>query len=299
MDKGEKISSVARDILIEKLPSARIPVTVSLENDGEKLKFPVAIPSDKIRFDHGFFIVGLDFSGLEGFLGKNVHVQFYMSGLGYTFSAVLKKTDRFYAFMLPDEVNYLKDTETSDRGQVLAKLCYKAKNKDIVINVRTLQNYNIFASPKWTDVPEMYREKAQKLLSAFVEDSRSGMGGKIGNGLHLIRMARYLCDDFFEDSGSSKGKILPLDMIFIDDKRLVLGDRDSSYNLVLEDDYDIIAEFSVKPFLRRKIAFTCTVEDRYMGAKNSTCYSCKIRGLKEEDVRFLNESVYGKVRGEN
>ena len=292
--KAERVSNVARDILIEKLSSVGIPLTISLEHDGPELKFPIALPTDKIRFDRGFFIVDENFPGLEGFLGKTVRAQFYMNGLGYTFTAVLKKTSRFYAFVLPDDITYLKDKEAPSAGLVHASLTYRAKNTNVVINVRCVENYNIFTSPKWTDVPEMYREKAQKLLAAFVEDSRSGMGGKIGNGLHLISVARYLCDDFFEESGTANGKILPLDMIFVDDKRLVLGDRNNSYNLALEDDYEMCAEFSIPPCIRRKIRFTCTVEDRYLGAKNSCCYTCRISGLKEEDSRFLNESVYGR-----
>ena len=293
MESSEKVSKVARDILIEKLPSAGVPLTISLEHGESDLKFPIALPSDKIRFDRGFFIVDGDFPGLEGFLGKNVCAQFYLNGLGYSFSAVLKKTSRFYAFVLPDDISYLKDESPSDRGLVQASLSYRAKNTNVVINVRCAENYSIFSSPKWSDVPEVYREKAQKLLASFVEDSRSGMGGKIGNGLHLITVARYLCDDFFEDSGAARGKILPLDLIFIDDKRLVLGDKNNSYNLALEDDYDMCAEFSIPPCIRRKIRFTCTVEDRYPGAKNSSCYTCRISSLKEEDARFLNEGIYG------
>ena len=61
----------------------------------------------------------------------------------------------------------------------------------------------------------------------------------IGNGLHLLAIARYLTEKNIFTAESVEGRAMPFNIIFVDDKRVVLAGGKGTEKLVCGAEYNL------------------------------------------------------------
>ena len=92
----------------------------------------------------------------------------------------------------------------------------------------------------------------------------------------------------------------PLDVIYIDNKRMVLASRQKENPIAEEGDYSLKLIFTLNSSsaIKRVINVDSYVEKLYEDEGDESkgkCWSCCFKSLKEEDNRFLYEKIYGRL----
>ena len=98
---------------------------------------------------------------------------------------------------------------------------------------------------------------------------------------------------------SVEGRIKPFNMIYMDDKRLVLACLEGTETLDSSMNYTLSLTFTLSEnrLLKRKLEIECSVENCFENERmpQIRCYSLKFDQIKEEDLRFLYERLTGKM----
>jgi hypothetical protein len=224
--------------------------------------------------------------------GEKIRVSFYARKLGYYFDSSIRILSSGMCIPLAASI-YRREDVSKSPVNAKCTLTYNAKDSSINIDCIPMKDYDVFSVQKFESVPEHISENVRKMVRRFVQDSKKGIGGPVGNGLHLIPAARYLCSKL-NPTDAIQGRKNPLDLLYLDETRLLLGDRDNSWNLELENEYTATFTFKLSALVTRTVALTCSVNDRLGSDEKKVCAVLKIIGCKEEDKRFLCERVLKK-----
>jgi len=323
MAEAKELTGIERELVLQYLRDDNVPVTVTLEDkpeqteaevNGDKARipaekervpasavFPVAIRSQQMTvLNQGIILLKNDVKTVEPFLGKQVRVQFYFNRLGLYFSTVMKECSQGLALVVPSSIKRIVDSEVAHDYALSGIISFTSKDNAVVeISCQPSDAYQLFTQPKWGDIELDKQHEAKKYLEQFVAEAKSGQGSGIGNGVHLLSVCRFLTDSpAARNTSSVEGRALPLTIIFMNEKRIVLADRNDTAQLSLEAEYLLTLTFSLEKnkLLKRTVRTKVTVENEYdaSGDNNARCYVCKYMDIMEEDVRFLYERANGK-----
>ena len=121
--------------------------------------------------------------------------------------------------------------------------------------------------------------------------------------MQLLSIVRFLTEKKELIAESVEGRAKPFEIIYVDDKRIVLASNDISAsdragNFHQDAQFELCMSFSVNKnkLLKRKIFVESKVENVYKlsSDSNSECFSLRYENLKEEDLRFIYERINGK-----
>src|SRR5574344_1760540 len=323
MAEEKELTGIERELVLQYLRDDNVPLTVTLEekplqtetevtddkarvpDSKERVPasavFPVAIRSQQMTvLNQGIILLKNDVTTVQQVLGKTVRVQFYFNHLGLYFITTMKECSQGLAIVVPSSIKRVVDNPFKQEYELTATISFVSNDKSVVkIECVPSPRYQLFVQPKWGDIELEKQHEAKSYLERIVAQSRSGQSGSIGSGLHLFPVCRFLTDDSVEQTPAAvEGRCLPLTILFVDDKRIVLGSREKKEPLALEADYNIQLVFSLEAnkLLKRTVSVTCSVESEYTadGDNTARCFVCKFNAVKEEDVRFLYERAYGK-----
>lgn len=324
MQEEKELTRIERELVLQYLRDDNVPLTVTLEEKPEQMDaslvdsktdvpqkerrvpasavFPVAIPSSQIDvLKQGIILLKNPARTVQPFLGKQVRVQFYFNHLGLYFITEMKEFSQGLAIVVPSSIKRIPDPVAKNEYDFTGTVSFTTGKSTVNIDCIPLDDYEIFVSPKWADIPEANQHEAKSLLEKFVADAKSGEGAPIGNGLHLLAVARYLTEKNVLQTESVEGRAMPFNMIFVDDKRVILAGGKGTENLAEGTDYNLNLLFVLAKnrLLKRNVSIECSVECIYRNdnSPDLKCISLKYEHLKEEDYRFLYERITGKKYG--
>lgn len=324
MQEEKELTRIERELVLQYLRDDNVPLTVTLEEKPEQAEadlvdsrtdvpqkehrvpasavFPVAISSSQMDvLKQGIILLKNPARTVQPFLGKQVRVQFYFNHLGLYFITEMKEFSQGLAIVVPSSIKRIPDPVSKNEYDFTGTVSFKAGSSKVNIDCVPLGGYGIFTAPKWAEVPEANQHEAKSLLEKFVASARSGEGAPLGNGLHLLAVVRYLTEKNMQPTQAVEGRAMPFNMIFVDDKRVILAGAEGSEDLVEGTSYglDLVFVLAENRLLKRKVSVDCSVEYvfRNENAKNLKCIALKYENLKEEDYRFLYERITGKKYG--
>ena len=199
MQEEKELTRIERELVLQYLRDDNVPLTVTLEEKPEQAEaslvdsktdvpgkekrvpasavFPVAIPSSQIDvLKQGIILLKNPARTVQPFLGKQVRVQFYFNHLGLYFITEMKEFSQGLAIVVPSSIKRIPDVVTSSEYDFSGTVSFKTEKSTVSIDCIPLNNYQIFVSPKWADIPEASQHEAKALLEKFVADAKSGEG---------------------------------------------------------------------------------------------------------------------------
>ncbi len=326
MAQDKELTRIERELVLQYLRDDNVPLTVTLEEKplqneknltenkvdidaDEKIPlsavFPVAIPSRQIEvLDQGIILLKNQERTVEPFLGKTVRVQFYLNRLGLYFISKMQRYSKGLAIVVPSQIFRVPDLVEKRDFDFYAELSFKSDDgSSVSYDCIPAKNYALFFKPKWSDIEEKNQQNAKSLLEKFIDDLKSGKSNPAGNGVQLLSIVRFLTEERKFVAESVEGRAKPFEIIYVDDKRILLASNDisssdSAGNFHQDAQFELRMTFSVNKnkLFKRKISVESTVENIYdlTSDSNSKCFSLKYENLKEEDLRFIYERINGK-----
>lgn len=325
MQNEKELTRIERELVLQYLRDDNVPLTVTLEEKPqqqdtslvdsktdfpEKDKrvpasaiFPVAISSSQIDvLKQGIILLKNPARTVQPFLGKQVRVQFYFNRLGLYFITEMKECSQGLAIVVPSSIKRIPDASSVKEYDFTGTVSFKTGKSTVSIDCIPLNSYEVFAAPKWADILESNQQEAKDLLEKFVASAKAGEGAPIGNGLHLLAVARYLTEKNIAEPVAVEGRAMPFNIIFVDDKRVILAGGKGTENLAEGTDYNLNFVFVLAKnrLLKRTVSIECSVDCIYTNENqvDLKCISLKYDQLKKEDYRFLYERITGKKYGE-
>lgn len=324
MAEEKELTKIERELVLQYLRDDNVPLTVTLEEKPEQQEaslensmvytpeelkvsasavFPVAVPGRQIEvLNQGIILLKSSAKSVQLFAGKTVRVQFYFNHLGLYFITTMKECSQGLALVVPSSIKRVKDDDRKSDFDFKAEVSFKdGKNSTVVIQAFSPENRSVFVQPKWSDIPLENQVKAKSLLEAFVKESQNS-AVSAGNGLQLLSIVRYLTQRAGTESELQNVEVRakPLDVIYIDNKRMVLASRQKENPIAEEGDYSLKLIFTLNSSsaIKRVINVDSYVEKLYEDEGDESkgkCWSCCFKSLKEEDNRFLYEKIYGRL----
>lgn len=324
MQEEKELTRIERELVLQYLRDDNVPLTVTLQDKPEQADaslvdsktdsfdkekrvpasavFPVAIPSNQIDvLKQGIILLKNPARTVQPFLGKKVRVQFYFNHLGLYFVTEMKEFSQGLAIVVPSSIKRIPDVLSSREYDFTGRISFKTDKSTVSIDCIPLNSYEVFVLPKWADILEENQHEAKSLLEKFVANAKSKEGYPIGNGLHLLVVARYLTEKKDFVATAVEGRSMPFNIIFVDDKRVILAGGKDTENLKEGTSYNLNLVFVLvkNTLLKRNVSINCFVECIYTNENqpNLKCISLKYENLKEEDYRFLYERITGNKYG--
>lgn len=322
MAEETELTQIERELVLQYLRDDNVPLTVTLENKPEMSDadivddktigtsdesrvpasaiFPVAIPSRQIEvLNQGIILLKNASRTVNPFAGRMVRVQFYFHHLGLYFVTEMKECSQGLAIVVPRVIKRIPDVVSRINYDFTGELSYEVSNSRVAIDCLPLSGYRIFSAPKWDEIDISCQKEAKALIEQFVQNVKTGQSAPVGNGLHLISCARFLTEKRMVVQESVEGRIKPFNMIYMDDKRLVLACLEGTEALDSSMNYTLSLTFTLSEnrLLKRKLEIECSVENCFENERmpQIRCYSLKFDQIKEEDLRFLYERLTGKM----
>ena len=207
----------------------------------------------------------------------------------------MKDYSKGLALVVPKSIYRMEDNVREIDWDFNAFLSYKDVNgKNVSIECEPLPDYKLFVQPLWNEIELDVQKEAKTALESYVLESREEGGVSIGNGLHLLRVCRYLTQKELYESAAVEGRAHPLRVLYVDDKRLVLGKIKDSVELSLEESFCVTLSVSLPAHksLKRVIKSFCIVENIYsLDDSEKKCFVLRFNDMKLEDVRYLSEKM--------
>ena len=285
------VGGLEKESVLKALASGTLDVIIRDPSSG----ITVEVPSGCLSFNpQGILLVSKSFGSIDQSVGKEVCVQFYVNQVGYCFNSVVQDSSMGLALVIPKTIERVRSSSGIEVQSFKANLLYHDENqKPVVIPCNVPESYNLLTKPALTSIPPEFQPECKKLMAGFINERKGGNPGIIGSGLHLISVSFYLCDPNVKSNlNSIHGTQEPLDLIYLDGDKLMLGKRQYSQKLELESDYTLNLEVILSAFLTRSISIGFTVVDLYDTPSSAPlCYHCKITDIKTEDRRFISERM--------
>lgn len=305
-NSNENLSGIERELVLQYLMDGNVPVTLTPVNeekasaDTEQIHslasqiFPVALKPEHIKVQkNGKIHLENPPQSVIGFAGKTVRVEFYFNRVGLYFSSIVDKDKKGLYILIPESLNRIKDVEEKTDYDFSAVLFFECNNKkDINRPCIPWQGEELFSRPVWKSIPLENQKKAKEYLEKFVEAAKEKKNA--GNGIQLIPVCNYLTFVTEEKIQSIENRLLPLNILYVDHERIVLGSENQNDNYELGHEYGLKLCFSIKdsPILSRDIFVTCAVNNLYQSEdKKRKCIDFIYTSLQEEDLRYLYEKA--------
>ncbi|MBO7639601.1 MAG: hypothetical protein J6S91_11555 [Treponema sp.] len=285
------VSGLEKEGVLKALASGTLDVIIKDKSSG----LTVEVPSGCLSFNsQGILLVSKAFGSIDQSVGKEVSIHFYVNQVGYCFDSIVQDSSMGLALVLPKEIERVRSSSIIEVQSFRARLLYLDENgKPVVIPCNVPESYSLLSKPSLTSIPLELQPECKKLMADFINERKDGNPGLIGSGMHLIPVSYFLCDSSVKSNLKSiHGTQEPLDLIYLDGEKLMLGKRKYSQKLELESDYTLNLEVILSAFLTRSISIGCTVVDVYDTSSSvPSCYHCKITKIKTEDQRFISERM--------
>ncbi len=255
MDKVESLSSVGRELFFKNLLASGSTLYFQSGDAAKKnfdKKSSTQVQSGQIFLERG----KLFFRGcveIESAAKKSslARLFFYANSVGYFCDIALSFGVSGAWCPVPDVIKKIKSVERAKSVILSGKLSYMASGVAVEINV---------------SVPESY------------------------DPISSTNISKYLCDDFSSELPGTVGLRKPLELLYVDSRHVVLGDRNSSYPFGTGQRYSIVLDFVLSPVIRRSVRAECVVE-KIESAGERRCFVCSMDRVREEDSRFLSEGL--------
>lgn len=308
---ANELTGIERKLVLQYLMDANVPVTLTEENQEEKDNrtenqetkknpeirsvasgiFPVALPGEQMTvLDQGIILLQNPPESIKAFDGKKVRVQFYFNRLGLYFITDVKSVKSGLALVIPSTINKIEEKEKKQSPTFTALLYYSPEESG-ALKCSFLQDYPVFVSPKWSDVPEENHLKAKSYLEKFVMECRSD-GKSIGNGLFLISVVRYLASNIQKTNQSIEGRKENPFIIYLDEQRIVFAGNADDIIIQTGCEYSVVLGFPIfsGPIKERTIYSNFKAENVFFDEENKKyCAICSFTNIKEEDARYIED----------
>lgn len=300
-----KLTGIERQLVVQYLIDGNVPVTITPIEEKSELSseevrpltsqvFPLAIKAENLTIKkNGTIILENPGKSVKNLLNKNVKVEFYFNRVGLYFnSRVIEKKD-VYSLSIPAEILRIQDIVEEKHYDFSALFYYECKTgKDLNLTCIPWEKTQLFCRPAWKSIPLENQKKAKSLLEEYVNQAK--LEKNAGNGIQLIPVCNYLTFEEPVKIESLQDRIKPLNILYVDHERIVIGLDSINHVFVLKDEYGLKLSFSLKsgPIVTRDIFVTCLVNKIYRIEKeNKICVDFRYTSLQEEDLRFIYEKA--------
>lgn len=300
-----KLTGIERQLVVQYLIDGNVPVTITPIEEKSELSseevrpltsqvFPLAIKAENLTIKkNGTIILENPGKSVKNLLNKNVKVEFYFNRVGLYFnSRVIEKKD-VYSLSIPAEILRIQDIVEEKHYDFSALFYYECKTgKDLNLTCIPWEKTQLFCRPAWKSIPLENQKKAKSLLEEYVNQAK--LEKNAGNGIQLIPVCNYLTFEEPVKIESLQDRIKPLNILYVDHERIVIGLDSINHVFVLNDEYGLKLSFSLKsgPIVTRDIFVTCLVNKIYRIEKeNKICVDFRYTSLQEEDLRFIYEKA--------
>ena len=300
-----KLTGIERELVVQYLIDGNVPVTITPldeKNDfsDEEVKplssqiFPVAIKAENLTIKkNGTIILENPGQSVKNFLNKTVKVEFYFNRVGLYFNSKVTAKKDVFSVAIPDEILRIQDVIEEKKYDFSALFYYECKTgKDLNLRCIPWEHTPLFCRPAWKSSPLENQKKAKALLEDYVNQAK--LEKNIGNGIQLIPVCNYLTFENPLKFESLQDRIKPLNILYIDHERIVIGLDSINHVFVLNDEYGLKLSFSLKsgPIIARDIFVTCIVNKIYRSDNdNRICVDFRYTTIQEEDMRFIYEKA--------
>ena len=301
----ESLTGIERELVLQYLIDGNVPVTLTPIEDqnsenSEIIKsltsqiFPVAIKGEHLTVQKdGVILLENAPDSVIKFANKTVKVEFYFNRVGLFFTSEVKETPKGLSISIPEKIERIIDVEEKNHYDFSADFYIECKTRR-ELNIKCIpdESIELFTRPAWKIIPLENQKKAKELLESFVEEAK--IEKNAGNGIQLIPVCKYLTDKQGKQMEALQNRVKPLNILFIDHERIVLGMDSKACTFFANEEYGVKLSFSIKagPILTRDIFVTCMVNKIYRSRDgNLSCVDFRYTTMQEEDLRFLYEKA--------
>ena len=301
----ESLTGIERELVLQYLIDGNVPVTLTPIEDqnsenSEIIKsltsqiFPVAIKGEHLTVQKdGVILLENAPDSVTKFANKTVKVEFYFNRVGLFFTSEVKETAKGLSISIPEKIERIIDVEEKNHYDFSADFYIECKTRR-ELNIKCIpdESIELFTRPAWKIIPLENQKKAKELLESFVEEAK--IEKNAGNGIQLIPVCKYLTDKQGKQMEALQNRVKPLNILFIDHERIVLGMDSKACTFFANEEYGVKLSFSIKagPILTRDIFVTCMVNKIYRSRDgNLSCVDFRYTTMQEEDLRFLYEKA--------
>mgnify|MGYP003521871761 CR=1 FL=1 len=301
----ESLTGIERELVLQYLIDGNVPVTLTPIEDqnsenSEIIKsltsqiFPVAIKGEHLTVQKdGVILLENAPDSVTKFANKTVKVEFYFNRVGLFFTSEVKETPKGLSISIPEKIERIIDVEEKNHYDFSADFYIECKTRR-ELNIKCIpdESIELFTRPAWKIIPLENQKKAKELLESFVEEAK--IEKNAGNGIQLIPVCKYLTDKQGKQMEALQNRVKPLNILFIDHERIVLGMDSKACTFFANEEYGVKLSFSIKagPILTRDIFVTCMVNKIYRSRDgNLSCVDFRYTTIQEEDLRFLYEKA--------
>lgn len=304
---NKQLSGIERELVLQYLIDGNIPVTLTVieetkENNSNKdtiqsltsQVFPVAIKAEHVNVNKsGEIELENPPDSAKKFAGKTVKVEFYYNRVGLYFLSDVKQKNQNILLTIPDVINRISDIVEEKKYNFSAHIYFECKTaKDLNLKCIPADDVELFERPVWKLIPLENQKTAKALLEKYVEEAK--IEKNIGTGLQLIPVCKYLIENEPVKMEAMENRIKPLQVLYVDHERIVMGFDYTTYTFIKNDEYGIKLIFSLKqgPIASRDIFVTAQVNKIYKSKdERKMCVDFKYTSMQEEDLRFLYEKA--------
>lgn len=302
MITDNELSKIEREIVIQSLVDNPVNITCkAIDKTTSFAAFPVAINAVNLNvIDQGIIIIDEKVKGVISLINQRVRVEFYFNHLGLYFDSVIKNISNGTAIVIPSSILRIQKQIEKKNSELTAKISFLSQNnKKTEIQCYSDEKYSLFNIPSWSSVEEDILDNCDLVYNQILQDY-SIMGLKSGDGFFAINASRYLNLPFNQLYEPIEDSFKPLDIIYIDDERIILATHNKNHPINLASDYSmtIYSSLASNSRIKRKINVNIIVEYEYNSAVNeSCCFFCRYTAIKPEDTRYIYEKIAGKIMG--
>ena len=301
------LTGIERELVVQYLIDGNVPVTITpLEDNSNESKeeirpvnsqiFPVAIKGENLTVKkNGTIFLENPGNTVKDFLDYDVKVEFYFNRVGlYFISKVVSKKEKL-SISIPDVIYRIQDVEEHKHYDFSALFYFECKTgRELNMTCIPWEHTELLTRPAWKSIPLENQKKAKTLLENYVEQAKQEKNA--GNGIQLIPICNYFTFENPIRFESLQDRIKPLNVLYVDHERIVLGLDSINYTFVQNDEYGIKLSFSLKsgPIMTRDIFVTAVVNKIYHSENqgdNRICVDFRYTTIQEEDIRFIYEKA--------
>jgi hypothetical protein len=299
------LTGIERELVVQYLIDGNVPVTITPLDETEKTEdeevhpvnsqiFPVAIKGENLTVKkNGVIILENPGTSVKNFVNKSVKVEFYFNRVGLYFNSKVCEKKDVYSVSIPDVIYRINDVVEEKTYDFCAVFYYECRTgKDLNLLSVPWENVELFNRPAWKTIPLENQKKAKELLEKYVADAK--LEKNAGNGIQLIPVCNYLTYSQIHKVESLQDRIKPLNILYVDHERIVVGLDRINYTFVKNDEYGLKLSFSLKsgPIMTRDIFVTCLVNKIYsIEDDGRICVDFRYTTIQEEDLRFIYEKA--------
>ena len=301
----ESLTGIERELVLQYLIDGNVPVTLTPIEDqnsenSEIIKsltsqiFPVAIKGEHLTVQKdGVILLENAPDSVTKFANNTVKVEFYFNRVGLFFTSEVKETPKGLSISIPEKIERIIDVEEKNHYDFSADFYIECKTRR-ELNIKCIpdESIELFTRPACKIIALENQKKAEELLESFVEEAK--IEKNAGNGIQLIPVCKYLTDKQGKQMEALQNRVKPLNILFIDHERIVLGMDSKACTFFANEEYGVKLSFSIKagPILTRDIFVTCMVNKIYRSRDgNLSCVDFRYTTMQEEDLRFLYEKA--------